>query len=206
MSIAEAPVKQLPAEQRFRLSCVDWPSYLAMAKALEGRHVRLTYDRGEMELMTVSPLHERYKKLLARMLEALTEELGVDIASYGATTFKREDLEKGLEPDECYWIAHERQMRGRDDIDLNQDPPPDLAIEVEVSRSVLSRLGIYAALGVPEVWRYDGRTVRYCLLGPDGRYADSPLSQAFPFLPAAALLHFLTSAGSLGETQLIRAF
>ena len=147
-------------EQRFVFSNMDWPSYLAMGEILRDRPIRMTYDRGVLELMTTSPEHEKAKKLLGRFVEALTEELDIDIASGGSMTCRREDEEGSLEPDECYWIEHEEQVRGRIDIDLESDPPPDLAIEAEISRSVLSRLGIYARLGVPEVWRTDGQIVR----------------------------------------------
>ena len=127
-----------------------------MAAWLDGRHVRLTYDRGELELMTVSHRHENHKHLLGVLLMVVAEELGIENHAAGSMTFKREDLDRGLEPDECYWIEHEPQMRSKEDYDQQNDPPPDLVLEVEVSCSVLDRLGIYAALKVPEVWRWDG--------------------------------------------------
>ena len=197
---------QAPAEQRLLLSCIDWPSYLTFGDLLDERHVRLTYDRGELEFMTLSPEHERAKKLLARLLEALTDEMDIDVAGFGSMTFRREDLERGLEPDECYWIAHEPGIRGRNEIDLARDPPPDLVIEIEISRSALNRMGLYAAMGVPEVWRFDGQTLRFCLLATNGRYAESEQSQALPFLSAAALAPFLAQSAVLSETKLIRAF
>jgi Uma2 family endonuclease len=197
---------QVPAEQRFVLSGINWPTYVAFGNLLGERHIRLTYDRGEMELMTVSPRHERSKSLLARLVEALTVELDIDIASYGSMTCRREDLERGLEPDECYWIANEPRVRGHDDIDFAEDPPPDLVLEVEISRSVLDRLGIYARLGVPEVWRWDGETLRICLLGPDGQYTESERSLAFPFLPVTELVRFLAASATMSETKLLRSF
>jgi Uma2 family endonuclease len=197
---------QIPTEQRFVLSCVNWDAYVAFSDRLGERHVRVTFDRGELELMTLSPEHERAKSLLARFVEALTEELDIDIASYGSMTCRREDLERGLEPDECYWIAHEALVRGRDEIDFDEDPPPDLALEVEISRSALNRMGIYARLGVPEVWRWDGQTLRICVLGPDGNYTERDRSVAFPFLPMAELVRFLTGGAGLSETKRVRSF
>src|SRR5436190_459799 len=97
-------VTQAPVEQRFLLSGIDWSSYVGFGELLGERHVRLTYDRGSLELMTLSPKHEHGKRLLGRLVETLTEELDIGIASYGSMTFRREDLERGLEPDECYWI------------------------------------------------------------------------------------------------------
>src|SRR5271168_751874 len=108
------------------------------------RPIRFTYDRGELEIMTVSPEHDRDKMWLARLFQVLTEELDIDIACYGSMTMRREDLERGMEPDQCFWVQHEPQIRGRTDIDLENDPPPDLVMEVEISRSVVARLPILA--------------------------------------------------------------
>jgi Uma2 family endonuclease len=201
----ETPLK-VPAEQRFLLSAVTWEAYLAFSKLLDERHVRLTYNRGEMEFMTVSPEHERSKSLLRRFLEVLSEELNVEIASLGSMTCRREEQEVGLEPDECYYIANEPQVRGRDDIDLSRDPPPDLMLEIEISRSFLNRMQLCACLRVPEVWRSDGQTLRIALVGADSRYVESERSRAFPQLQARDVSRFLAQRGTLGETSLIRAF
>jgi Uma2 family endonuclease len=120
-------------------------------------------------------------------------------------TFQREDLARGLEPDECYWIEHESVVRGRDDIDLETDPPPDLVLEIEISRSALDRMSIYAALGVPEVWRWDGTKLAVNLLTRRGTYRMSDRSKAFPFLPLAEFARFLEPT-KLSETQLLRSF
>ncbi len=175
-------VEAIPSapEQRFRVSLVSWDKYEQMAAWFAGRHVRLTYDRGELELMTVSHKHEYHKHLLALLLMALFEELDLDVHGGGSMTFKREDLDRGLEPDECYWIQNELRMRGKQDYDQQNEasaasapltiasrseaPPPDLVLEVEISRSVLDRMGIDAAMKVPEVWRWDGEQLLFCLL------------------------------------------
>ena len=119
--------------------------------------IRLTYDRGLLEIMTPLDPHESYKKLLGRFVEALTEELDVEICSLGSRTCSREDLVRGLEPDQCYYIQNEQVVWDKEQIDLNQDPPPDLVIEIDITSSSINRLDLYADLGVPEVWRYDGR-------------------------------------------------
>jgi len=139
-------------------------------------------------------------------VEALTEELEIDIAGYGSMTFRREDLERGLEPDDCYWIANEPLVRGRLVLDLATDPPPDLALEIEISRSALNRMGIYAKLRVPEVWCWDGVTLRVFLLGPDGQYTQSRTSRAFPFLPLDVFAQFLQAGPDISETQQVRQF
>src|ERR1043165_3371453 len=110
--------------QRLLLTGIDWKTYLRLGRTLGSRRsVRITYDRGRLEIMTLSPGHERFKHLLRRLLEALTEELSIDITGFGSMTFKRRRNLRGLEPDECYWIASEPQVRGKDHIDLSVDPP-----------------------------------------------------------------------------------
>ena len=188
----------------FRASGVSWAEYLAFSDSLGERHVRVTYDRGEMEFMTISPLHDRIKHVFVLLLGVLSEEMNISVVGYGSMTQRREDLERGLEADECYWIEHAELFRGRTDVDLRRDPPPDLAIEVEISRSTLDRMGISAALGVPEVWRCDGETLRVCLLGAEARYADAPHSRAFPFLPMEELLRFVQTGAPLMNNELLR--
>jgi len=195
----------VPTEQRLRLSAIPWKTYSLYSDGLGARHVRVTYDRGEMELMTVSPKHERNKKLLGRLVEALTEEMEIEIASYGSMTCRRQDLKRALEGDDCYWIEHEPAVRGRDEIDLEVDPPPDLTIEIDISRSSLNRMAIYAAIKVPEVWLWDGKILRVFLLTSRGTYRESERSKAFPFLPLSDFAEFLTRT-DLSETQLLRSF
>jgi Uma2 family endonuclease len=196
---------RVPEEQRLRLSAIPWSTYVLYSDGLGPRHIRVTYDRGEMEVMTLSSKHEHKKRLLGRLVETMTEEMNIDIASFGSMTCRREDLERALEADESYWIEHEHVVRGRDDIDLAVDPPPDLALEAEVSRSTMDRMAIYAALRVPEVWRWDGETLRVFLLTSRGTYRQSNRSRAFPFLPLAEFASFLARAG-WSETQLLQSF
>jgi Uma2 family endonuclease len=166
----------------------------------------MTYDRGELEFMTVSLGHDRDKSFLARLVEIVTEEMAIDILSGGSTTLNREDLERGLEGDECWWIAHEAQVRNLREIDLNEHPPPDLALDVEITRSILKRMPIYAALRIPEVWRWDGQVLSISLLGADGNYVVSSASVSFPFLPVAELARFIGMRQTMSETNVIRAF
>jgi Uma2 family endonuclease len=197
---------EVPAEQRLRLSLIPWETYVTYSDGLGPRHIRVTYDEGEMEVMTLSPRHENRKKFLGRLVEALSEELVIDIASFGSMTCRREDMKRGLEPDDCYWIQHESAVRDREVIDFAVDPPPDLTLEIEVSRSTMDRMSIYAALGVPEVWRWDGQeNFSVWLLTARGSYRRSNRSKAFPFLALAEFTEFLTRSG-VSETQLLRSF
>jgi Uma2 family endonuclease len=188
------------------LSGISWKQYITITDTLAGRHLRCTFDRGTLEIMTLSFLHERLAYLIGRFIDAVTEEMNIAMTSGRSTTCRREDLDRGLEPDNCYWLAHEAQVRNLDRIDLQADPPPDLAVEVEVSRTVLDRLALYAALGVPEVWRFDGQTLRVLLRGNDGEYHENAISSAFPFLPVAELLRFAALRQTRDDTQVIRAF
>jgi Uma2 family endonuclease len=188
------------------MSAVSWEGYMHLGQAFAGRHVRMAYDRGELEIMKVSLGHEADKCLLARFVEVVTEEMAIDIGSGGSTTLNREDLERGLEGDECWWIKHEAEVRDLREIDLNQHPPPDLALEVEITRRILNRIPIYAALGVPEIWRWDGQVLSVCLLGEDGEYSVSKASLSFPFLPVAELSRFIHLQESMSETGVIRTF
>jgi Uma2 family endonuclease len=183
------------------LSGISWTQYVTISDALDDRHIRFTFDRGTLEIMTLSFLHERLSHLIGRFIDPVTEEMNIAIASGRSTTCRREDVERGLEPDNCYWIAHEAQVRDHDRINLDVDPPPDLAIEVEVTRNVLDRLAIYASLGVPEVWRFDGQTLRVLLRESDGEYRENALSRAMPFLPVAELLRFAALRQTMDEPR-----
>jgi len=191
-------------EQRFVLTAVDWPSYLKIADGIGERRVRATYDGARLELMTTSPRHETWKRSLGRMVEAMCEELGIDIACFGSFTMQREDVARGMEPDEGYYIANEPAVRGRLDLDLAHDPPPDLVIEVEVSRSLLDRLAILAALGVREVWRFDGQTLSISVLNEHRRYVTADRSSCFPFLPVNEFAAYARMRDGMGDSELLR--
>lgn len=182
---------RLRHEQRLVLHGVDWATYRAVSDAFGPRHVRFTYDRGRMELVTKSQLHRLLSRLIARLIMILTEEVGLPLRSCGDMTCDREDLARGIEPDECFYITSVPLIRGKEQVDLTTDPPPDLGVEVDVSYSSFSRLGIYAALRVPEVWRFDTETLYFYRLGADGQYAVAERSHFFPFLVAADLARFL---------------
>ncbi len=193
------------AENRFVISAVSWRDYELIGRVFQDRPIKITYDRGRLEIMTLSFKHERRKHLLRKLLDALVEELHVEILGAGGMTFKRKKKKKGLEPDECFWIQHEVVMRGKKEFNIETDPPPDLVLEVEITRSVLDRLGIYAALNVPEVWRCGGPGIRVCRL-VNGEYEETDRSLAFPFLNPTALRQFLDQHEDLGEVGLTKQF
>ncbi|PSN18613.1 hypothetical protein C7271_11595 [filamentous cyanobacterium CCP5] len=188
------------------LQGISWETYQALSQDLESEPgKRLTYDRGRLEIMVPLPPHEAYKKRLGRLVEVTTEETDTEIRSLGSTTWSREDLQRGLEPDECYYIRNEQAVRGKDVIDLTVDPPPDLAIEVDHTHSSIDRLEIYQALGIPEVWRFDGdRLTIFCLV--DGTYVSRETSVALPLLQRTDIVRFLQLSRTTGETSWIREF
>jgi Uma2 family endonuclease len=192
--------------RRLRLSGIPWPMYVAMSDLFMNHPVRFTYDRGELEIRTLSRLHERLKRLLALLLDLLVIQMDIDINHGGSMTFRREDLDRGLEPDDCYWVQNEARVRGRDELDFTVDPPPDLVLEIEVTRNFLDRLAICAALRVPEVWRFDGQTFQVLLRNIAGAYVPAERSAAFPFLPVAQLIQFLALDATQSETKVLQAF
>jgi Uma2 family endonuclease len=188
------------------LTNISWKTYESLLNELTQQGgIRLTYDRGNLEIMTPLAPHEKYKKILGRFVETVTDELNVEICSLGSLTCRREDLARGLEPDQCYYIQNENVVWDKEQIDLNQDPPPDLVVEIDVTSSSIDRLSLYASLGVPEVWRYDGnRLIIYQLETQE--YTERDVSPTFPFLSQVEMLRFLELRRTTKENALIRLF
>jgi Uma2 family endonuclease len=189
-----------PLEQRVVLYDVSWTTYLQLLAETDIRGTRFAFNRGTLEIISPSYLHERFKKLFARLIETLTAELKIPISSAGSTTWNRAELEKGLEPDECYYLVNEVRIRGKDELDLSVDPPPDLAIEVENTLSALDKLQIYAALGIPEVWRYDGEKLLILSLQGDAQYIEHKSSKYFPATATAKIVEWISKRNEFDET------
>ncbi len=205
-TVVEATAAVNLPEQRVLIRGIGWHGYQALLDMVADQPVRLTYDRGDVELMSPLYKHERNRSLLARMVEILTEELAIPLIAVGATTLNREDLDRGLEADASFYIGDLTRIRDRLNLDLEVDPPPDLAIEIEISRSVLDRLGIYGALGVPEIWRFDGRTLRILARRPDGSYHTIPRSTALPWISIEEITHFAQFEEKHDDTHWARSF
>jgi Uma2 family endonuclease len=195
-----------PTQQYVILSDISWDTYQAMIRDMESDPgKRLTYEEGTLEIMSPLPIHERYRRLLGHIVEVTTEEMDVEMASFGSTTWSREDLRKGLESDECYYVQNELAVRGKVTIDLKADPPPDLAIEVDITSSSVNRMNIYAALAVPEVWRFDGESLQIYRL-QQGSYEAQERSGVLPALRAEDVQGFLQTGLETGETRWIKHF
>lgn len=199
--------QQPPAAEREHvlLQNIAWETFEALVDDLESQpSKRLTYDNGILEIWMPKPPHERYKKFLARLIEIITEELDVEICSLGSCTWRRPDLAKGVEADECYYIQNEAVIRNRMDIDLSFDPPPDLAIEIDITSLSLPRLPIYQALGVAEVWRFDGVRLEFLQLVAD-QYVEIERSIALPRLTPVDVMGLLERTAEMGETSWARS-
>ena len=194
------------AEQRFLLRGIDWPTYQALREAPENDHVRMTYACGDLEMMTPSTPHEQYAHLIGRMIDVWTEVLEINIRGCRSTTFRREDLDRGFEPDNCYYVQHEPEVRKKPELDLSIDPPPDLAVEIEITRPAMDKLALYASFGVPEVWRFNGHALRIFALAGQGGYEEIDSSRCLPGFPLAAAVGVLEKVNSESETSLVRAF
>ncbi|PSN80515.1 hypothetical protein C8B47_06025, partial [filamentous cyanobacterium CCP4] len=181
----------IQSPDRVILQNISWQTYRSLVSDFEQEPaLRLTYDLGTLEIRMPLDPHETYKKLLGRLIEAATEELGLEIRSLGSRTCDREDIAKGLEPDQYYYIQHEAQVRGVGQINLAQYPPPDLAVEIDITSSSLNRLAIYSVLRIPELWRFDGENLTIYALQGEG-YVVSLTSLALPPLTANDIERFL---------------
>jgi len=183
-----------PAEQRLRLSGISWETYERLLAEHEGRQSpRFTYDRGELEIMVISFEHEEANRLLHDLFTVLAEERGIDFVNAGSSTLKREDLDRGFEPDTCIYIRSAGSIRGKRRIELPRDPAPDLVIEVDITSPSIAKMEIYKAMGVPEVWRYDATSLRFFAL-EDGKYVARAESTVLPGLTSEVASRFIEDA------------
>jgi Uma2 family endonuclease len=191
----------LPTASGILLHNISWETYQSLLRELESQpNKRLTYDNGQLEIFMSLPPHKRNKKYIARLVEIVTMTLPIEICSLGSCTWTSRDLAKGIEPDECYYIQNEAVMREKMTIDLSIDPPPDLAIEIDITSRSIPRLPIYSALGIPEIWRFDGKKMVLLALA-NGQYQEIPVSIAIPIITPEILHHWLTQATTMGESS-----
>ena len=194
------------AEQRTVLHNISWQTFEALLQETgEDRGSRFAYDGGTLEIMTPLFEHENPKSNFGNFIVALAEELEIEIKSAGSTTLKRRIANRGIEPDNCYYIQNEPAVRGRQELDLETDPPPDLAIEIDITSSSVNKFGIYSALGVPELWRYNGRVLKFYQL-VQGKYDKFEFSRAFPIVSVSEMSRFIEQSKTTGEIALLKSF
>ncbi|MEH1865404.1 MAG: Uma2 family endonuclease [Nostoc sp.] len=199
-------VKSTPAEQRTVLQNISWETFEALLRDTgEDRGSRFAYDCGVLEIMTPLFEHENPKIQFDRLIFALAVELKTKIRSAGSTTLKRKTITKGIEPDTCYYIQNEPAIRGKQELDLKTDPAPDLAVEIDITSSSVNKLNIYAALGVAELWRYDGEVLKFYQL-IESEYIEIKLSIAFPLISVSDMNRFIQQSKTMDEIDLVQSF
>lgn len=192
-------------QQHLVVDHVSWTLYERILEEIGDRQLRVTFHRGRMEIMAPLAEHEFPTGAIARLLEAMTVELDIDLAKLRSTTFRREDAQAGLEPDECYYLKNADRIRGMKRFDPAIYPPPDLAIEIDITSRSIARQPIYAALGVPELWRFDGSKITVLLL-QGSTYRPVEKSPTFPFLPMDQFTRFVHRMVEESQTAVIREF
>ena len=201
-------IEHLPEGAMLRLEHVTWNEYEQMLEELiEHPGMRVSYNEGRVEIMSPTYEHEMYKDFSTRLVHVLSEELSVPVEAAGATTYKREQLMKGAEPDGSFYVQNARAIIGigKRNIDLGVDPPPDVVVEIDITSESLGKFPIYAAFGVPEIWRYDGEHAQiYHLVNQN--YVEADVSLAFGCLTAQALTDFIEQSKTEGQSAALDAF
>ncbi|MBD2597082.1 Uma2 family endonuclease [Nostoc spongiaeforme FACHB-130] len=195
----------VPAGHQLLIKNISWSTYKhILAELGENRSSRISYSQGVLEIMAPLPEHEVGKKIIGNLVEILLEELDIEFWSLGSTTFDEEKMDAGVEPDDCFYIQNEASVRGKDRIDLTIDPPPDLAIEIDITSR--TRFNNYEVLGVPELWRWRGNKLEISVL-INGKYVTTNNSLAFPNLPISQVIpEYLQRSKTEGRNAAMKAF
>jgi len=194
-------------QQHIVLDDVSWEFYEHLLEEVGDRPIRVTYDSGSLEIMAPLNIHEHWSSRIGLLIEIMCLERDINVLPSGSTTFRRKDREKGLEPDECYYFSNIDAMRHkRGEMDLAKYPPPDLAVEIDITSRSIAREPIYAALGIPELWRFDGKQLTVLRLSPYGKYKPQKSSGLFPFLQMDEFNRFLKRFEDDDHNSVVRAF
>ncbi|MEA5552423.1 Uma2 family endonuclease [Anabaena cylindrica UHCC 0172] len=195
----------VPPGQRVLLADVTWTELEAILEELgEHRAARIAYDKGILEIMAPLPEHEDDKEIISDLVKALLEELDIEFRCLGSTTFKNQFMNQGIEPDQCFYIKNEALIRGKKRLDLTIDPPPDLALEIDITSR--THLNIYQGLKVPELWRFEKGKLQINLL-QDGNYVESQSSLNFPNLSLIEVIpQYLEKSRTAGRNATFKAF
>lgn len=189
-------IEAMPAGAVVTLDGVTWD---------DSPRARLAYDHGRLEIMSPSLKHEGIARLFPHLLMALAEGCRLNFRSFGSVTMYNRKKQRGLEPDDCFYFHSALKTSRRKHFDASVDPPPELAIEVDVISSSINKFPIFAATGTAELWRYEREKVRfYCLVGRE--YTEIPQSNLFPFLTAADVSKFHRKGEIDGGVPMLKAF
>jgi Uma2 family endonuclease len=183
---------------------ISWSTYESLLRDLpDAPNPRLTYDRGDLLIMVTSSEHEETNWCIATLIQTIAEEFEIEWRAFGSTTYKRKDLKRGFEPDSCYYFKNEARMRGKKRLDLSKDPPPELVVEIDITHPSLNKLPIFAAFGVPEVWRFKREQIEiYVLSGPEYLRVDRSL--ALPALTAQTITTFVAQGNEMGRLEWVK--
>ncbi|QLE56707.1 Uma2 family endonuclease [Nostoc sp. TCL26-01] len=195
----------VPPGQTVLLRDVTWQELETILEELgEHRAARIAYDKGILEIMAPLPEHEDDKEIIGDLVKAFLEELDIEFRCLGSTTFKNQAMAQGIEPDQCFYIKNESKIRGKNRLDLTVDPPPDLALEIDITSRTHPH--IYQALKVPELWQFARGKLKINIL-QDGVYVESPESLNFPGLTLIDIIpQYLEQSKIIGRNATLRAF
>ena len=199
-------IDHLHAGEVFVRNEVPWDEYELLLTQLDGRRgVRTSYDRGSLEVVTLSAFHEMYARLIDRMIYLAAEKYGLDVESVGSMTIRKKSLLQGAEPDSSFYLQNASRIIGKRTVDVRVDPPPDLLVEIDLSHDSKRKHLFYEQLGVPEIWVYDEHRLCFYELTDSG-YVETPNSKSFPILSSDVLQGFLQMSATEGQSSALRAF
>lgn len=185
---------------------ISWNDYEELLDAVgEASSLRICYDEGTLQVMTPSSKHEHVAKLIERLVDRVSIRQRIKVLFYGSTTLKKESERKGAEPDACFYVQTADAVGTKEEIDFNADPPPDVVLEIDIHHESITKFPIYAAFGVPELWRYDGDSLTIYRLR-EGQYVLADASQALPILTSAVLTEFLARIPKEDQYEILSAF
>ncbi|MDY7021922.1 MAG: Uma2 family endonuclease [Cyanobacteriota bacterium] len=195
----------IPPGSQLILNNISWKKFEEILDELgEHRSSKLAYQNGILEIMVPLPEHEKAKVFISNFIEILLEELNIEFCPLGSTTFKNPEMTQGIEPDNCFYIQHEAEVRAKERLDLTVDPPPDLALEIEVTSR--SHPNIYEQLKVPELWRFEKGKLQINVLR-NGKYIEVQSSPIFPNFPLKNTIpEYLKRCKIEGRNTTMRAF
>lgn len=198
-------IAHLPQGAQLRIPGVSWHDYEQLLHDLgDDTHVRISYNCGDLEIMSPFPEHEEFAEVIQDIAREITRALGTKLEARGSMTMRRAWLNKGVEPDTCFYVQNARRIIGQRNLDFNIDPPPDIVVEIDITNASRGKFPIYAALGVPEIWRYDGTMASFYILTVS-EYIETSHSRAFPFLPSTILAQWLTISKTSGQDDALDA-
>lgn len=203
-------VSQLPEDASITFRDVSWDEYEELLEQVgEAPGLRITYDDGSLHIVTISSEHEKYASFISSLIAGIRLRLRMNILAFGSATMRKRRRDKGHEPDACFYVQTAALIGNKIQLDFETDPPPDIVVEIDVHHDSRSRFPVYAALGVPEIWRYDGQAMTIYHLSEEAdreQYIEVVTSGAFPMLSATLLTEMIERMRRDGELSALLAF